>query len=343
LNAAHPALIGHSDKNQTPKMQNYTLGMEHQTLGGVFGLAYAGSHSVHLTYAYSPNEVGLIQPGGPTSQTLRRLIQPINNISTWVEEDPINASNYNSLQANYTKRYTHGLTALISYTYSKSLDYGGSAASGGGSAGNPQTVTDLKAGYGASGFDQKHRLVSSTTYELPFGTGKAYLNSGFASKILGGFEIDAITTYNSGPPFSVSLNSGVNSGSPSWPNRIGGRGKIDHGTPLRFFNATLCPAGETTSASGAVCAFQTPAANTYGNVGRSVLYGPTTKDWDIGLQRRFKLYEDKALNLKFDAFNAFNTPNFSTPNTAIGAATAGQITGTVNDNRDLQASATFYF
>jgi hypothetical protein len=50
-----------------------------------------------------------------------------------------------------------------------------------------------------------------------------------------------------------------------------------------------------------------------------------------------------SLNLKFDAFNAFNTPNFSTPNTAIGSAQAGQITGTVNDNRDLQASATFYF
>ena len=186
----------------------------------------------------------LIQPGGPTSQTLRRLYQPINNISTWVQEDMINASNYNSVQVNYTKRYTHGLTSLINYTYSKSLDYGGSAASGGGSAGNPQTVTNLKAGYGASGFDQKHRLVSSTTYELPFGTGKKFLNSGFVSKLAGGFEIDAITTYDSGPPFSVSLNSGVNSGSPSWPNRIASRGKIDHGNPVRFFNATLCPLGD---------------------------------------------------------------------------------------------------
>ena len=343
LNAAAPALIGHSRQNQTPNMQTYTFGVEHQSLGGVVGLAYAGSHSLHLTYAYNPNEVGLIQPGGPTSQTLRRLIQPINNISTWVQEDMINASNYNSLQANYTKRYTHGLTALLSYTYSKSLDYGGSAASGGGAAGNPQTVTNLKAGYGASGFDQKHRLVSSVTYELPFGGGKQFLNSGLISKVVGGFEVDAITTYNSGPPFSVSLNSGVNSGAPSWPNRIGSRGKIDHGNPLRFFNATLCPIGETSLANGTPCAFQTPPANTYGNVGRSVLYGPTTKDWDISLQRRFKLYEDKSLSLKFDAFNAFNTPNFSTPNTAIGSAQAGQITGTVNDNRDLQASATFYF
>lgn len=343
INAAKPALIGHSDKNQTPNAQTYTFGLEHTALGGVFGVGYAGSHSVHLTYAYSPNEVGLIQPGGPTSQTLRRLIQPLNNISTWVQEDPINASNYNSLQVSYNKRYTHGLTTLINYTYSKSLDYGGSAASGGGSAGNPQTVTNLKAGYGASGFDQKHRLVSSVTYELPFGAGRAFLREGIGSKILGGFEVDAITTYASGPPFSVSLNSGVNSGAPSWPNRIGGRGKLDHGTPLRFFDATLCPVGATSLADGTPCAFQTPAANTYGNVGRSVLYGPATKNWDISMQRRFKIYEDKALSLKFDAFNAFNTPNFANPNTAIGAATAGQITGTVNDNRDLQASATFYF
>jgi hypothetical protein len=344
LNAAHPALIGHSRQNQTPNTQTYTFGLEHQSLGGVVGLAYAGSHSVHLTYAYSPNEVGLIQPNAPgASQTQRRLYQPINNISTWVQEDMINASNYNSLQVNYNKRYTHGLTSLISYTYSKSLDYGGSAASGGGSAGNPQTVTNLKAGYGASGFDQKHRLVSSVTYELPFGTNKQFLNSGFVSKVFGGFEIDAITTYASGPPFSVNLNSGVNSGAPSWPNRIGGRGKVDHGTPLRFFNATLCAAGPLPS--GATCAFQVPANNTYGNVGRSVLYGPSTKNWDIGLQRRIKLYEEKSLNLKFDAFNAFNTPNFSTPNTALTVTPglAGQITGTVNDNRDLQASATFYF
>ena len=345
LNAAKPALIGHSTKNQTPSAQTYTFGLEHTALGGVFGIGYAGSHSVHLTYAYSPNEVGLIQPGAPTaSQTLRRLIQPINNISTYVQEDPINASNYNSLQANYNKRYTHGLTVLMNYTFSKSLDYGGSAASGGGAAGNPQTVTNLKAGYGASGFDQKHRFVSSITYELPFGAGRAFLRDGIGSKILGGFEVDAITTYSAGIPFSVSLNSGVNSGAPSWPNRIGGRGKIDHGTPLRFFNTTYCgTAGTTTLADGTPCAFQNPGVNTYGNVGRSVLYGPTTKDWDIGLQRRFKIYEQMAFAVKFDAFNAFNTPNFSTPNTAIGAGTAGQITGTVNDNRDLQLSGTFTF
>jgi Carboxypeptidase regulatory-like domain/TonB-dependent Receptor Plug Domain len=343
LNAAAPAIIGHAMTNKTPNMQSYTLGIEHQTLGGLVELAYAGSHSIHLTYAYNPNEVGLIQPGGPTSTTLRRLIQPLNNIGTWTQEDPINASNYNSLEAKYTKRAAHGLTLLVSYTYSKSLDYGGSAASGGGSAGNPQTVTNLRAGYGASGFDQKHRLVGSMTYELPFGPGQPYLQRGLASHLLGGFEVDAITTYGSGAPFTVTLNNGVNSGAPSWPNRIGSRGKIDHGNPLHFFDTTLCPAGTVSLADGTPCAFQTPPANTYGKSARSVLYGPSTKNWDLSLQRRFRLFETKSIGFRIDAFNAFNTPNFATPNAALGASTAGQITGTVNDNRDLQASATYSF
>jgi hypothetical protein len=343
LNAAAPAIVAHSMHNATPNMQTYTFGVEHQALGGVLELAYAGSHSIHLIYAYNPNEVGLIVPGGPTSTTLRRLIQPLNNISTWVQEDPINASNYNSFQGKYNKRYSHGLTALISYTYSKSLDYGGSAASGGGSAGNPQTVTNLRAGYGASGFDQKHRLVASASYELPLGGGRKFLNQGFVSKIVGGFEVDAITVYASGAPFTPTLNSGVNSGSPSWSNRIGSRGKVDHGNPVQFFDTSLCAVNTITLANGALCAFQIPVANTYGNSGRSILYGPSTKNWDLSLQRRFKLYENMSISLKVDAFNAFNTPNFSTPNSALGSSSAGQITGTVNDNRDLQASATFRF
>ena len=343
LNAAAPAIVAHSMHNATPNMQTYTFGIERQLRLGLAEVAYAGSHSLHLTYAYNPNEVGLIQPGGPTSQTLRRLIQPLNNVSTWVQEDPINASNYNSLQTKYTVRNVRGLTALISYTYSKSLDYGGSAASGGGSAGNPQTITNLRAGYGASGFDQKHRLVSSLAYELPFGGGRQYLQHGILSHVVGGFEVDAITTYGSGAPFTPSLNSGVNSGSPSFPNRIGSRGKIDHGNPLKFFDTTLCPVNQVALADGTPCAFQIPLANTYGNMGRSILYGPSTKNWDIGLQRRVKLYENKSISFKFDAFNAFNTPNFSTPNAALGSASVGQITGTVNDNRDLQASATLYF
>ena len=330
LNAAAPAIISHQLNNPTPSTQTWSLSVEKQiSSSGLFELAYAGSHSPHLTLAFNPNEV---EPGTPgvdsaPSQASRRLIQPLNNISTWVQESEINASNYNALQAKFTRRYAHGWTELVSYTWSKSLDMGGSAASGGGSSGNPQTITCLRCGYGASGFDQKHRFVSSTTYELPFGHGKAFLQSGPAAWILGGFEVDGIVTLATGNPFTVTLNSGVNFGAPSWPNRIG-PGTLPNKTPQAWFN---------------VKDFVAPPYNTYGNSARSVLYGPGEANADLSLQRTFHIHESINLAIRGDAFNSFNHPNFLNPNAAIGSAQAGVISGTNLDNRDMQVSAKLVF
>jgi hypothetical protein len=324
LNAAAPAIIGHEAKNLTPYMESWNFDVERELTGNsMLEVAYAGSRGIHLTYAYNPDE---ILPGTGSVQS-RRLIQPLNNISTWVQEDERNMSNYHSLQVKYTKRYQYGLTALLSYTFSRSLDYGGSAASGGGAVGNPQTVTDLKAGYGLSGFDQMHRFIGNFTYELPFGAGRQWLKSGLASQVVGGWEFDGIITLASGLPFTVYLNSGVNNGAPSWPNRIG-PGTLPNAGPSDWFNTA---------------AFVAPPPNTYGNSARGVLYGPGTSNWDLSVQRHFRFLERSSLTFRLDAFNAFNTPNFSEPNANIGSATAGQITSTILDNRDLQASVTIAF
>ena len=330
LNSTAPAVIGHELRNPTPYMESWNFDIERQVgQSALLEVAYAGSRGIHLTYCYNPDEV---QPGTPGvnaagSVQSRRLIQPLNNISTWAQCDERNMSNYHSLQTKFTKRYSYGMTALLSYTWSRSMDYGGSAASGGASVGNPQTVTNLKAGYGLSGFDQMHRFVGSVTYELPFGPGKPWLSHGITSRIIGGWELDGIVTFASGFPFTVFLNSGVNFGAPSWPNRIG-PGTLSNPQPNLWFNTSD---------------FAAPPPNTYGNSARGVLYGPATANWDLSAQRKFRLLERLSLNFRLDAFNAFNTPNFANPNANIGAATAGQITGTINDNRDLQASATIVF
>ena len=330
LNQTAPAVIGHELKNLTPYMESWNINIERQvTSSALLEVAYAGSRGIHITHLYNPNEVqpGVAGVNAASSQASRRLIQPLNNISTWAQEDERNMSNYHGLQAKLTKRYSHGLTTLISYTWSRSLDYGGSAASGGGSVGNPQTVTNLKAGYGLSGFDQLHRFVGSVTYELPIGPGRKYLQSGVLSHVVGGWEVDGIVTLATGLPFTVTLNNGVNFGAPSWPNRIGS-GILSDPKPSGWFDTS---------------AFVAPPPNTYGNSGRGILYGPGTRNFDLSAQRKFRLREQLSLNFRLDAFNAFNTPNFANPNAAIGAATAGQITGTINDNRDLQASATIVF
>ncbi|HMF78940.1 MAG TPA: hypothetical protein VK604_25000 [Bryobacteraceae bacterium] len=88
-------------------------------------------------------------PNGPG--TLSNFTSAANNVSSINQCDPRNMSNYHSLQAKLTKRFSKGLQFLASYTYARSLDYGGTAAQGGGFMGNPRTITNLAAGYSPSG------------------------------------------------------------------------------------------------------------------------------------------------------------------------------------------------
>ncbi|HEY1948392.1 MAG TPA: carboxypeptidase regulatory-like domain-containing protein [Bryobacteraceae bacterium] len=328
LNAANPSIVGNSFLNLTPYYESWNLNIERQ-LGHTMlaEIAYAGSRGIHLLYCYNPNEV---EPG-PGSNAGRRLLQPISNVSTINQCDPRNMSNYHSLQAKLTKRFSRGLQFLGSYTYSRSLDYGGTAAQGGGSVGNAQTITNLAAGYGPSGFDIKSRFVGSWSYELPFGKGKPWVNHGLLSNIIGGWEIDGISTLQTGLPFTVTLATGVNNGAPSWPNRIAS-GVSSNPDPYQWFN----PA-----------AFVAPPPNTYGNSARGVLYGPGMINFDLSGQRIFTYRERFQLRLRLDAFNAFNHPEFSNPSAAINpsapAGVVGRISSTVIDNRDMQASLRLTF
>jgi outer membrane receptor protein involved in Fe transport len=327
LNAANPLGLGWAFANQTPYMETYNFDVQRQlTSTMLLEVAYAGSRGIHLQEGYNMNEV---QPGSG-SLASRRLIQPLSNVATINYYFPGNMSNYNSLQVKLQKNISHGLQFLASYTYAKSLDYAGSSASGGGAVGNPQTYTDRKAGYGPSGFDITHRFVGSWVYLLPFGQGQRFAASNaFVSRVVGGWELDGISTLESGFPFSLTLNQGVNHGAPSWPNRICS-GTLANPDPSRWYN-TAC--------------FVAPPPDTYGNVARGVLRGPSLVDFDVSLAKNTKIRERFTLQFRADAFNLFNTPSFSVAgiNTAIGSPTAGRITSTNIDNREFQLALKLLF
>jgi len=320
LNAANPRVLGHSWDNETPYFETWTLNIErqlHETL--LWEVAYAGSRAIHLVFAYNANEV---QPG-PGSLASRRLLQPLANVANILQIDPRNMSVYHGLQTKLVKRYSHGLQFLVSYTFGKNLDFGGSAASGGGQTGGPQTITNIRAGRGPSGYDVKHRGVVSYVYELPFGRGKKWVNQpGLSEKLAGGWQLSGITTLTSGRPFNVGLAQGVNNGAPSWPDRIG-RGTLPNPDPYYWFDAS---------------AFVAPPPNTYGNVARGVLYAPGHVNFDVSLVKNISLTERVKLQFRADSFNLFNTPAFGFPNASIGSPTVGRITSTLIgvDNRSMQ-------
>ena len=320
LQAANPRVLGHSFENETPYAEQWHLGIERRVLSAMaVELTYAGSAGKHLVLCYNPNE---LQPGTGSQQS-RRLIQPLNNLSNMVQCDPRNQSTYHSGQLKVTQRFSGGLQFLVSYTYGKSLDYGGSAASGGGAVGNPQTVTNLAAGHGPSGFDVRHRAVISGVWEMPWGPGRRWMNdSGVLGEIVGGWQLSGIGTLTTGRPFTVFMQNGVNNGATSWPDRIGS-GELDHPTVDKWYN----PAD-----------FKAPAANTYGNTGRGILYAPGHVNVDTSLSKRFTLVGRSNFEFRWDAFNLFNHPGFGFPNQNFDSPTAGRITSTIVDNRSMQFS-----
>ena len=324
LNANPIAILGHGFRNETPSMMTWNFNIERQLGNSMMAeIAYAGSHGTHLLFGYNPNE---LQPGTGSVQS-RRLLQPINNISSITIYDPRNSSIYNGLSTKLEKRFSSGLQFMAGYTFAKNLDYGGSAASGGGSVGGPQTITQIRAARGPSGFDVKHRFVANYLYELPFGQGKRWAANGPARWVAGGWTLSGITTLQTGRPFSVGLSTGVNNGAPSWPNRIG-NGKLDNPDRQLWFNPSD---------------FAAPPPNTYGNVSRGVLYGPGQLSLDASFVKNNKFKERYNVQFRLDAFNLTNTPYFGFPNASIGSPTVGQITSTNSDNRDLQFALKFEF
>jgi hypothetical protein len=298
-------------------METWNLDVQQQlTKTVVWEISYAGSRGIHLPIGYNTNE---IQPGTGT-QASRRLIQPLSNLSNFTMFQNRNMSIYHGMQTKVAKRFSQGFQFLSSYTWSKSLDYGGTAASGGGSSGGPQTVTNIRAGRGASGFDVRHRWITNYVYEFPFGPGKKWATGGVPAAIIGGWQASGIVTLSTGRPYNVGLSTGVNNGAPSWPNRIGD-GKLENPTADKWFDYT---------------AFVAPPANTYGNVARGVLYSPGVVQFDMSFTKNFKVTERVKVEFRFDAFNLFNTPLLGFPNSSIGSPTVGKITSTNGDNRDLQ-------
>lgn len=323
LNAANPLVASWAFANQTPYMESYSLNIEHQLKNTLLvQIGYAGSRGIHLQEASNINEV---QPG-PGSLASRRLIQSLSNVSTINYYYPGNMSNFNSLQAKLQKNFSHGLQFLASYTYSKSLDYGGTSASGGGAVGNPQTYTNRQAGYGPSGFDVAQRFVGNWVYVLPFGGPNA---KSLFKRLAGGWEVDGISTLQSGLPFTVTLNQGVNNGAPSWPNRICS-GTLSNPSASRWYNPAC---------------FVAPPAYTYGNSARGVLFGPHLIDFDVSLVKNTQIHERWMLQFRVDSFNLFNTPSLSVSgiNASIGSPTAGAVTSTNVDNREFQMALKLTF
>jgi hypothetical protein len=303
-------------------------------------IGYVGSHGNKL-----PNEVNLNQPyvvGGVSESTrpvmgVHGITYPTtnyysyNNISFYQSEG---RSYFNSLQAKLLQEYHNGLSLIVAYTWSKSMDTTPGYASTSQSSGLlPQNSYNPAAELGVSDFNVSQRLVVSPVYELPFGRGRTFLTDGIASKILGGWQLSGIGQLQTGRPFTVTNANSNNSGSynnEDRPNRIGNPNSGPK-TVAQWFNTA---------------AFSTAVPkNTFGNAGRNIVEGPGYVDVDLAIQRTFPITRRITMPLRFESFNVANKPNFYNPYGAsleAGTSSFGSLTE-ANDPRELQLSVKFIF
>ncbi len=281
---------------------------------------------------------GLDQPTVVQSQ----LLSPYPQYCGISETDaPVGFSLYNALQANYNHRFSHGLTALVSYTYSKFLDNveGNQSWSYSGNQG-PANNYNLAAEKSVDGSDQTHSLVANYIYQLPIGRGRAVGSNmnHLADAVVGGWEVSQIATFKSGLPLSIN---GANY------NSYGGSPRPDVTGDVHVSNPTIHEWFNTG-------AFAYAPYGTFGTAPRffSYLRGPDYQNWDTSIMKNWQIKESMRFQFRAELYNTFNHAQFYTPNTGYSgcdpnansscASGFGQITNAF-PSRTVQFAGKFYW
>ncbi|MGI8991517.1 MAG: carboxypeptidase regulatory-like domain-containing protein [Bryobacteraceae bacterium] len=244
-------------------------------------------------------------------------------------------SSYHALVIKAQRRFSAGLTFQWSYAFSKLLTDADSYTTGGFA--EDQYNRRLEKSIGA--YDQTHSLKLNTLYELPFGTGKAFLsNSKFASRLMGGWRLGAIQAYNSGFPLALTRNN-----------------------PLPIFNGPTRPLissytnWRAKTAGGGFdpnvdkyldkAAFPAQPVAGFGNATR---YNPKLRPFplfneNVSLAKSFYITESKRIDFRWEAFNIFNRTQFGQPNVNLDSSTFGVVSTQANMPRQMQAALKFYW
>src|SRR5262245_2471709 len=331
------------DPNQrTPYIQQYNFGIQYELFKDLLlDVAYVGNKGTKLNGFRNLNQNAVITNANGTQSAGPRPYPTFGDIQ-WME-NRVGAS-YNSLQTRLEKRFSKGLTGLVSYTWGKALtgapDHistsGGGAGFDTGTFKEPQDSNNLSADRGLAEFDVKHRFVASYIWELPFGKGRRFGSgwNGAVDGLLGGWQVTGIHALQSGLGLTANLGGAtvLNIGGErrARPNLVGNPVLPEsQRTVQRWFN------------TDAFAAFN-PAPQAFGTAGIGIMRGPGVVNFDFTLAKNFNLTERRYFQFRTEIFNAFNHANFGPPNIARDSSGFGQILTAANA-RIVQFGLKFYF
>ena len=297
-----PSNVRGTDWSQLAQSYNFSLGIQ-QDIGfsTVLDIAYVGNLGRHLLLAQNLNQLpygkrfqaSSIDPttGKPLPDS---FLRPYIGLGSITYTEPVGTSNYNALQVQANRRFSHGLEFKANWTWSKSLDYGS------GDGNTIPTYADRRLlSYGLSSFDRTFITNIAGLYEIP---GARLLTNPFLKAALGSWNVSATLTFASGAPSGVgfTLQSGADiiGGGDGQRININGNPQLGYGdrNGNQFFNTSV---------------FSAPPLGYIGNAGRVVFRGPGQNQSDLALFKDFTLHENLKFQLRGEFYNAFNHTQFS--------------------------------
>jgi hypothetical protein len=313
-----------------PYIQQAHFDVQHELPHNLFfDAGYVWTRGLHLSFFGDANQVpaDLLGPGNAQPRRPYPQYESINeNLENGI-------SNYNAFVFTLKREFSQGLLFAVNYTWSKSMDTQTVSNWSGGDSGLIQITSNPRDNYGLANLDMPNIFNAYFAYQLPVGKGKHFANQGgVLNAVIGGWQLSSVLQVHSGSPFTPEMGTGNLSGSlgNNWyPNRAS-NGSISNASINEWFNTS---------------AFVEPSAYTFGNSGRDILLGPSYKDLDLALTKRFpisKLGEGAAFEFRADATDLFNTPNFGQPNSSIGTFGVGVISS-ANSSRQFQLGARLNF
>ncbi len=286
-----------------------------------FEAEYIGSRTVHADSSTALNVPAAF--GGPRPY-------PQLNAFTTIRWD--GWASFNGLTLKAARRMARSVSFDASYTWSKSMDDASDPGATNAEYNLPQNVYAPALEKAVSSFDHRHRATASALYALPF----AKNSQGWLHRLAGDWNASGILIAQSGAPFTVNLSSVAGQD----VAHIG----LVNGNNLERPNLVSNPNNGPRTASEwfNTAALALPAKNTFGSSGRNVVLGPGLANLDVSLQKEISFHERLRVQLRVDAYNALNHPNFDLPGRIFGAANFGVITS-AEDPREFQFAAKLMF
>lgn len=321
--------IQYLDKNNKDSyVEQWDLDIEH-TFGKRYLLdaAYIGNQGHRLALNYNP-----INCNAPGSLVCDNANNPYYPRYPYIQENSsLGQSSYNALQVKFRRQFSNGLSILANYTWAKTL-----TNSQEGTIGNLNQTTCLKCDIGMALSNVPQSLVVSAVWDLPIGRGRLVgtdMNR-YLDGIVGGWNLDFITTMQKGNPFTVRApNFTVWGADNVRADRLcNGRSELKN-KDLRknglYWIQTSC--------------FAQPALNHFGNSGFGILTGPGLNNWDIGVHKTFPIHDSVHFDFRSELFNAWNHAQFANPETLVTSPNFGQVSATQHAARIIQLAGTLSF